>query len=812
MVFAEIVLPLPIKDTFTFSVPDEFIDKIEVGHRVEVQFGPRKKYAGIVFSLHKNAPDNYKTKPIVRMLDEAPIIRPKQLELWVKVADYYASTLGEVMNAALPAGIKLNSETTYLGHEDLNNFIHELTGDEQLLASAVLYQKEIKHKDLENILSKKNIYPVISSLLAKGFIELKEELKYTYKAKTERIIIPNFDKSNESLSSVLEQVKKAAKQAQVVMYCIQHLHSGEKIRAKALETAFPGSNAAINSLRKKGIITVENQVISRYDAYNDLDLKDIELSAIQSRAKAEIENHLKEKDITLLHGITGSGKTLIYLKLMEEAMSKGHQVLFLVPEIALTTQLVQRMAAYFGNEVSVYHSSIGSNHKIDLWHEIKNGKPLVIGARSSVFLPFKDLKLIIIDEEHDYSYKQNEPTPKYHARETAMFLAQLHQAKVILGSATPSFESYYNALHGKYGLVNLLERYGNAVLPHVELINRNTIEHSKNKGSHFSPVLVNEMLDQLKRGKQSIVFINRRGYSSMLVCTMCEWTKRCKNCDVAMTYHKYNNSFLCHYCGWHKEADPACPECGNVDLSHKGLGTQQIEEELVVLFPEATIARMDFDTVRGKAAMSDMIHRLETGKIDILIGTQMVSKGLDFENIGLVAIVSADQLARFPDFRSHERAFQLMVQVSGRSGRSEEQGKVFIQYGSIRQSLLEDVTKADYVGFYTKELAERKGFIYPPFCRLIKVVIGHRDPQKAAAAMEQFAATMKQHWGSRVVGPAPGLIPRINNQYLFELMLKVERKNEILSKIKSDVRDLALLIKSQSDYKGISCVVDVDPY
>jgi primosomal protein N' (replication factor Y) len=367
-----------------------------------------------------------------------------------------------------------------------------------------------------------------------------------------------------------------------------------------------------------------------------------------------------------------------------------------------------------------------------------------------------------------------------------------------------------NALHGKYGLVNLLERYGNAVLPHVELINRNTIEHSKNKGSHFSPVLVNEMLDQLKRGKQSIVFINRRGYSSMLVCTMCEWTKRCKNCDVAMTYHKYNNSFLCHYCGWHKEADPACPECGNVDLSHKGLGTQQIEEELVVLFPEATIARMDFDTVRGKAAMSDMIHRLETGKIDILIGTQMVSKGLDFENIGLVAIVSADQLARFPDFRSHERAFQLMVQVSGRSGRSEEQGKVFIQYGSIRQSLLEDVTKADYVGFYTKELAERKGFIYPPFCRLIKVVIGHRDPQKAAAAMEQFAATMKQHWGSRVVGPAPGLIPRINNQYLFELMLKVERKNEILSKIKSDVRDLALLIKSQSDYKGISCVVDVD--
>lgn len=812
MVFAEIILPLPIKDTFSFSVPEDLQSKIEIGHRVEVQFGSRKKYAGIVASIHQDLPSNYKVKEILRLLDDQPIISADQLKLWGIVGDYYVSTLGEVMNAALPAGIKLNSETTYIGHADLNEMLEELEGDEKTLASAILYQKEIKHQAIEGILDKKNVYPVIKSLLSKGMIELKEVLKSTYKAKTERVVVPLFDKTNESLVPVLDAVRNAAKQAQIIMYCVQCLHSNQKITTKNIEEKLPGSNAPLLALKKKGLIKIEDRVISRFENDQMSGFENIELSGQQEKARIQINELFVEKNTVLIHGITGSGKTLVYLKLIEETIAKGGQVLFLVPEIALTTQLVQRIAHYFSNEVSVYHSSVGSNHKIDLWHDIKNGKPLVIGARSSVFLPFKNLQLIIMDEEHDYSYKQNEPSPKYHARETAIFLAQIHNAKILLGSATPSFESYTNALQNKYGLVTLTNRYGKAVLPQVHLVNRNTIEHSKNKGSHFSPLLIREMLDQLKHQKQSIIFINRRGYSSMLVCPMCEWTKRCNNCDVSMTYHKYNNKFICHYCGWNKEADPACPDCGNVDLKHKGLGTQQIEEELEVLFPEAVIARMDFDTVRGKTAMADMMHRMESGKIDMLIGTQMVSKGLDFENIGLVCVVSADQLARFPDFRSHERAFQLMVQVSGRSGRSADQGKVFIQYGSIKQSLLEDVTNADYKSFYTREMEERLQFTYPPYCRLIKVIVGHRDPKKGMHAMDFMADQLRSRWGGRVTGPAPGLIPRINNQYLYELIIKMERKNDVISKIKTDLRELSLITKAHKDFKGVSVTVDVDPY
>ena len=812
MVFAEIILPLPIKDTFTFSVPPEIRDLIKVGHRVEVQFGSKKKYAGIVDSIHSDIPDNHKVKPILRLLDDLPIIGQPQLKLWKTVADYYVSTLGEVMNAALPAGIKLNSETIYIGHEQLHEMMEELEGDEKTLAAAILYQKEIKHQSIESILDKKNVYPVIKSLLAKGMIELKEVLRSTYKAKTERVIVPLFDKTNESLTPVLDAVKRSEKQAQIIMYCVQCLHNGQKITTKTIEEKLPGSNAPILALKKKGLIRIEDRVISRFENDEMSGFESITLSEEQEAARSKINEIFLQKNIVLLHGITGSGKTLIYLKMIEDAIASGGQVLFLVPEIALTTQLVQRIAHYFKNEVSVYHSSVGSNHKIDLWHDIKDGKPLVIGARSSVFLPFKDLRLIIMDEEHDYSYKQNEPTPKYHARETAIFLAQISNAKILLGSATPSFESYHNALQHKYGLVSITNRYGKAVLPHVHLVNRNLIEHSKNKGSHFSPLLVREMLEQLGNKKQSIVFINRRGYSSMLVCPMCEWTKRCKNCDVSMTYHKYNNKFLCHYCGWNKEADPACPDCGNVDLTHRGLGTQQIEEELEVLFPEAIIARMDFDTVRGKTAMADMMHRMETGKIDILIGTQMVSKGLDFEHIGLVCIVSADQLARFPDFRAHERAFQLMVQVSGRSGRSADQGKVFIQYGSVKQSLLDDVTNADYKGFFTKEMEERQQFAYPPFCRLIRVVVSHRDPKKGLHAMDSFADQLRSRWGGRVTGPAPGLIPRINNQYLYELMIKMERKNDTIHAIKTDLLSLSLITRAHKDFKGVGITIDVDPY
>lgn len=812
MQFADIILPLPIRDTFTYSVPEEFQQIIKPGHRVEVQFGSKKKYAGIVLHLHDVCPANHNLKPIINLLDEEPIINARQLRLWSQVAEYYVSSIGEVMNAALPAGIKVNSETIYIGHEALGEKLYELEGDEHLVASAILYQNEIRHQALESLLGRKNIYPVIKSLLSKGLIELKEVLRSMYKARTERVVIPRFDTSNESLNPVLELVKNARKQAEIILYCVQQLFSDNKITASSIEERFPGSNAALQALKKKGIIDIERRPVSRHGNDDEVDFAQIRLSGQQQQALDDIRSGFADKDIILLHGITGSGKTLIYLKLIEEVLARGEQVLLLVPEISLTTQLVRRFTRYFAREVSVYHSSIGSNHKIDLWHDISQGKPLVIGARSGVFLPFSRLSLIIMDEEHDPSFKQNDPAPKYHARETAFFLAKQHGAKILLGSATPSFETYHNALHGKYGLVKLTQRFGGARLPKVHLLNRNTLEHDDGKGSHFSPLLIGEMLSQLQQGRQSIVFINRRGYSTMLVCPMCEWTMRCKNCDVSMTYHKFHNKFLCHYCGWSREAEQACPECGNVDIGHKGLGTQKIEEELELLFPEARIARLDLDTVRSRTSVSELLQQMENGSIDILIGTQMVSKGLDFEGIGLVCIVSADQLARFPDFRAHERAFQLMVQVSGRSGRSDREGQVYIQYGNIRKSLLDHVTDADYHGFYTQEIGERRQFRYPPFCRLIRVTVGHRDPDTGAAAMERLAGFMRQRWGERLAGPAPALIPRINNQYLYELMIKMERKNDIILHIKKDLRDASALVRSASEFKSAQIIIDVDPY
>ncbi len=494
MEFADIILPLPIRDTYTYSVPEEFLSDIQIGHRVEVQFGSRKKYAGIVARLHDEEPGYQNIKPILALLDDRPIISELQLKLWRIISDYYVATLGEVMNAALPAGIKLNSETIYIGHDELNHQLEQLDGDEHTLAAAILYQSEIKHQDVEALLGKKRVYPIIKSLLNKGLIEIKEVLKSIYKPKKERIIVPLFENTNESLAPVLEQVKKARKQGEIILFMMQKLYAGDVIRVKDIEERFPSSSAALKGLVNKGLISIEYREISRHGDDSDVDFANIVLSPEQEKALHDVKANLEEKNTVLLHGITGSGKTLIYLKLIEEALAGGGQVLFLVPEISLTTQLVGRFARHFAKEVSVYHSSVGSNHKIDLWHDISKGKPLVIAARSGVFLPFTNLSLIIMDEEHDPSFKQNEPVPRYHARETAMFLAAQHGAKVVLGSATPSFETYHNAQSGKFGLVTMSHRYGDGRLPRVNLVNRNHLEHNDCKGSHFSKLVISVRL------------------------------------------------------------------------------------------------------------------------------------------------------------------------------------------------------------------------------------------------------------------------------------------------------------------------------
>lgn len=807
--FVDVIIPVSIRKTLTYSVPEELTQYIETGVRVEVELGKRKRYSGIVLRHHLDEPKEYKVKDILNILDTVPVINSFQLKLWQFIADYYLCTLGEVMNVGLPAGLKLSSETRIISNFENLPASEKFTNDQFLILSALNDTPDMTLQDIQSLVGKKSIIRIIQELLKLGLVTLQEELKNSYKPKTERVIIPLFSNTNFELDEIFSALKNAGKQIEIILFLLQHMKSSEAIQVSLLNQTIGPSDASLKSLEKKELIRIEERTVSRVSDNNFLNDANIELSEAQKTALDQIESCFETKQATLLHGVTGSGKTLIYMKLIEKTIHSGRQVLYLIPEIALTTQLVQRVKNYFGEVAEVYHSSKSLNHKVDLWHSVLNGKKLIIAARSGIFLPFEDLGLIIIDEEHDFSYKQNEPVPRYHAREASIFLASIHNARVLLGSATPSLESTYNAKKSKFGHVFLRERYGASVQP--EVIPVKVDFNSKLDKSHFSPLLIQELINTLADGRQAIIFQNRRGFSPALVCGLCGWTKTCKNCDVTMTYHKYNHSFMCHYCGWTNPTDSACPSCGNVDLNHKGFGTEKIEEELTVLFPEARIARMDLDTAKGSNALTRIIYELEFGLIDILIGTQMISKGLDFENIGLVGVVSADQLTRFPDFRSHEKAFDLMVQVGGRSGRSKNKGKVLIQYDHINPALLEDVIRLDYFSFYEKELAERRKFNYPPLTRLIRIQSRHKDPRISETAMNILGQSMLKRWGERITGPAPALIPRIRNLYIYELLIKLERNQTIIAKIKSDLLSQIELLSEDEHFRSVRFSIDVDP-
>lgn len=808
--FAEIILPVPIRDTFTFSVP-EGMDFLNPGHRVEVQFGRKKRYTGIVDQLHSISPDTgIQVKPILSVLDDVPIVTVEQIQFWRQLSDYYLCTLGEVMSIALPAGIKLNSETVFIFIEDsLNNL--DLQGDAEIVALALSNRKEMNYAEIQSLLEKNSIQSILNELLHLGVLLIKEELKEIYKPKTQLFIEPLFGVNNEELDSVFVKVSRAPKQTEIILALLSWIKQELPVSTQMVNERIPNSTTTLRAMEDKGLLRLVERQVSRVDTPEEWELNDISLSAEQTRAYTEVKTSMQDKSVTLLHGVTGSGKTLIYIKLIEEILAAGGQVLYMVPEIALTTQLVRRVQKYFGEKAGVYHSNVGADYKVELWQSVLSGKSLVISARSGIFLPFTRLQLVIIDEEHEYSYKQNEPAPRYHAREAAMMLSGISGCKLLLGSATPSLESYFAAKNGKYGLVSLSERFGEASLPQIKLIDRRLIENRKGESSHFSPAMIHEIMLTLAQQKQVIIFQNRRGFSPVLTCKLCGWTKRCINCDVSMPYHKYNHSFMCHYCGWSDPADPACPACGNIDLEHIGFGTEKIEEELKILFPESEIARMDLDTVRGKKALADMIFRLESGQIDILVGTQLVSKGLDFEGVELVGIVSADQLVRYPDFRTSERAFQMMVQVSGRSGRASDAGKVMIQYEKIDPGLLRQISQVDYDAFYQKTIEERYKFKYPPYSKLIRLTFRHKRVEVCHAAADQFAWLLKKRWGARIIGPAQGLIARIRNFYIYEILIKIERKKEIILQVKADIRSIDQEIRLDKSYKQIDIRVDVDP-
>ena len=732
--FIEVVLPLAVSKTFTYQVSEAEFHYIQIGMRVAVPFGKTKIFTALVIEKNNTPPQLYEAKEIHQILDEKPVVNLHQIEHWNWIASYYMCSLGEVFRSALPSGYILESETIISVKENAEIDSNDLKDDEYLILEALKSQSSITVQEVIKILGKKTVFPIINRLLAKGALVLQEEISEQYKPKLVRYIrLQEEFLQQERLAELLEVLSKAKKQRELVLHYFQ-LQAREKapISVKKLIETSGSSSAIVKSL-------VEKMIFEEYYIAQDRVTFDIgknsqfTLSDAQQVAFESIQENFKLFDVNLLHGVTASGKTEIYIKLLEQYITEGKQVLFLLPEIALTTQLVQRLTAYFGNEVAVFHSKYTNNERIEVWNQVLENSPkakVVIGVRSALFLPFSNLGCIIVDEEHEQTFKQNDPAPRYHARDASIVLAKQHGAKVVLGSATPSLETYYNVQTNKYGLTELKVRFGNVVLPEIQLVDLKDKYFRKKMSGHFSDELLEEITETLSKGEQVILFQNRRGFSPYVECMTCGHVPHCPSCDVSLTYYKFKNQLRCHYCG-HSIANPThCHSCQSVDVTSKGFGTEQIEMELKTIFPEKNIGRMDQDTTRGKFGFEKIIDSFKNREIDVLVGTQMLAKGLDFDNVTLVGILNADNLLNQPNFRAYERAYQMMMQVSGRAGRSEKKGKVVIQTYNPYHNTIQQVLVNDYMGMYKEQIYERQNFKYPPFFRLVKLTLKHRDFDK----------------------------------------------------------------------------------
>ncbi len=819
--FVDVILPVPIHQVFTYRVPFELNEAVSFGLRIIVPFGKNKKLTGIITAVHTDAPVAYQAKYLEIILDENPIITSKQFEFWKWIARYYMAPIGDVMNAALPANFKLASETKVVIHPDYDAQYQALTPREQELVEIVETRGNIDLKELSEILNIKQIQPLIKGLIDKRIIATQEEINQRYNPKTISCIRLNTayleDAVLNNFIQQLEQKNTGQKQLKAILQLIQsaiaiggmHLPvSKQELISKDI------SASALATLEKNGVVVFEKIQIDRLGA-NEKDQSEFKaLTTIQQTALIEIEASFLEKSTTLLHGVTGSGKTEIYVQLIQSYLDLGKQVLFLLPEIALTTQLIQRLSIYFGDQIGVYHSKFNQNERVEIWNKVLANDPqhyrLIIGARSAVFLPYQDLGLIIVDEEHESSFKQYDPSPRYNARDAALILANLHKGKTLLGSATPSMETFYNAKQGKYALVRLSERYKGLQLPEVLVADLKKERQMKQMQSHFSALLMDEIVLALSRKEQVILFQNRRGYTPLWSCEICSWTPKCTNCDVSLTYHKFSNMLKCHYCSYVTAPMGSCHACGSNRLKMLGFGTEKIEDDLGLLLPNAVIKRMDLDTTRSKNAYAEIINEFEARKIDILIGTQMLSKGLDFDNVTLVGILDADMLLNRPDFRAYERSFQLMTQVAGRAGRKEKRGKVVLQTGQPDHWIIKKVIEHDFIGFYDNEIIERSNFYYPPFYKMLIITLKHASESTLNAAAQNFGLALKDVFKERVLGPDFPIIKKIQNLYLKEIKLKYEKS---LSDTKVKERLSALLSEfyAQSAYKSVRVVIDVDP-
>lgn len=816
MYFVEVILPLSLAKTFTYSISETEFHYIKSGMRVAVPFGKSKIYTALVIQIHQNRPALYEAKEIHQILDERPIVTEIQIAHWQWIASYYMCAIGDVYRGAMPSALLLESETLISQKTDLFVDTSLLSDDEFLVYEALQQQSSLKVQDIIAILNKKNIFPVIQKLIDKNILILHEEIQESYKPKLVRYVRlhPKYD-SNQGLSELLEILKSANKQKEIVMRYFQ-LSATEKkpITVKKLVEEANSSSAIVKALIEKEIFEEYFLQVDRVSFNGKINEKELQLSSAQHDAFVAIKDSFIQKEVCLLHGVTSSGKTEVYIKLIEEYLESGKQILYLLPEIALTTQLVGRLRAHFGNKVAVFHSKYNNNERIEVWNQVLQNSEkaqIVIGARSALFLPFDNLGFIIVDEEHEQTFKQVDPAPRYHARDAAIVLAHSHKAKVLLGSATPSLETYFNAKSEKFGLVEISKRYGNVMMPTIELVDLKDKYFRKKMTGHFSDVLIAEITTALSLGEQVILFQNRRGYSPIVECLTCGHVPQCQQCDVSLTYHKHKNQLRCHYCGYSMAKPTNCHACSSIDLTTKGFGTEQIEQELLSIFPSSKIGRMDQDTTRGKFGFEKIIDSFKNREIDILVGTQMLAKGLDFDNVSLVGVMNADNMLYHPDFRAFERSFQMLTQVAGRAGRFEKQGKVIIQTYNPNHNTIQQVTNNDYLGMYKEQLYDRQIYKYPPYFRIIKVTLKQRDYDKLKAGSMWLYQVLSENLNMPVLGPEEPLISRIRNEYIRTIIIKIPQ-NTPIGNTKNTLQKMLNSFEAVAQFRSIKVTLNIDFY
>ncbi len=816
MFFVEVVLPLSLAKTFTYRISEAEFHFIKKGMRVAVPFGKSKIYTALVIDIHQNEPSLYDAKEIHQILDEKPIATEIQIKHWLWVANYYMCGIGDVYRGAFPSGLLLESETVVSHKTDTLVNDSELSDDEFLIYEALHHQSSLKVGEIVSILNKKNIFPILQKLIAKDIIVLEEEIKESYKPKLVRYVKLHAKyESDNGLGELLEVLKSANKQKEIVLTYFQLMASEKKpITVKKLVEVSNSTSTTVKALIDKEIFEEYLLQQDRVSFSGQATEKQLLLSEAQNAAFESIKNSFLEKEVCLLHGVTSSGKTEIYIKLIEEYLLTGKQVLYLLPEIALTTQLVSRLRLHFGDKVAVFHSKYSNNERVEVWKQtLENSTKaqIVIGARSALFLPFDNLGLLIVDEEHEQTFKQTDPAPRYHARDSAIVLANFHNAKVLLGSATPSIETYFNTQTDKYGLVTLTERYNDVRMPEVLLVDLKDKHFRKRMTGHFSDLLIEEIAEALSLGEQVILFQNRRGYSPIIECMTCGHVPHCQQCDVSLTFHKHKNQLRCHYCGYSIAKPTHCHSCSSIDLTTKGFGTEQIEQELVSLFPKAKTGRMDQDTTRGKFGFEKIIDSFKNREVDILVGTQMLAKGLDFDNVSLVGIMNADNMLHHPDFRAFERSFQMMTQVAGRAGRSEKQGKVVIQTYNPNHNTIQQVTNHNYMGMYKEQLYDRQIYKYPPYFRIIKLTLKHREFEKLKEGSMWLYQVLSQNLGIPVLGPEEPAISRIRNEYIRTILIKIPN-NMPLAGTKKTIQKMLNSFEAVAQYRAIKVIANVDFY